>query len=379
VDIVKDLSCLAGFFDSALSHGTSAGCSEIKLTWVERSNIPGLTRSKPTGSSAGDRAGGGDYIGGPTGLFGSDGPHMKVFEASYLDLAPKLAPHLDPAAGHVTTIVAVAFRHQEHMSYLSDEMNEAMSLYGRHATVDRKQGAKPKAEAALVQSFIRLFRKALGLEWFPQAERMFDAVKEYYHGKSVTFLLTGFSFGGAFASTVSAHESFAYPAIIFGACGVEDVLREFYPPPSDALRLIARPDHAEGAALTNSHRVFNFFHIWDTTPALDCQIGYACAWRRKTRRTNTTDTDRDGRVDAGALHAEEQRVDRDGDGDVDADDEMPTTEEADAKHLELVYGHPDDVMHVPGLIRYMDAGDMVPVCSGGAAYSHVFGSCIREA
>ncbi len=38
-----------------------------------------------------------DYIGGPHYLFGSDGVHMRVFEASYLDLHEKMAPHIDPA------------------------------------------------------------------------------------------------------------------------------------------------------------------------------------------------------------------------------------------------------------------------------------------
>lgn len=54
-------------------------------------------------------------------------------------------------------LVVVSFRHQEHESMLHNEMQEAMSLFGRHATVDEKQGNKEAAGAALVsQIMVRL-------------------------------------------------------------------------------------------------------------------------------------------------------------------------------------------------------------------------------
>ncbi len=159
------------------------------------------------------------------------------------------------------------------------------------------------------------------MSWFPQVERMFAAVQAHYKAlkKPVKFVLTGFSLGGVYSSLLSVHSGLTIPAINLAACGVEDVLAEIHPPATSTAYDVARANSS-----VNTNKIFNFFHNWDSTPQLDCQIGYTCSWIRKTRVSNQTDSDGDGKVDAQHLHAEEVRKDRDGDGDEDADDDLPT-------------------------------------------------------
>ncbi len=147
---------------------------------------------------------------------------------------------------------------------------------------------------------------------------------------------------------MSVHENFAFPAITFASTGAEDLLLESYPPGRHVDYQVTRANES-----VDSSKIFNFFHIWDETPTFDCQLGYVCAWRRKTVRSNTTDVDRDGKVDAHHLHAEEVRHDKDGDGDVDSEDDMPTKDEADQRHMELIYGDKDDVTHRPMIHYYL--------------------------
>ncbi len=152
VGILRDLACLAASYESTLSKGTSGyGCGPFRMRWKPVNSIAGLNAVKNS-----------EFIGGPNGWFGSAGPHMKVSEASYLDLYEVMTEGKSSGADADTTIVAVSFRHQESMSYFNEEMHEAMGLFGRAATVDRKEGGKPKAEAAFVAGLIRITRRLFG-------------------------------------------------------------------------------------------------------------------------------------------------------------------------------------------------------------------------
>jgi len=128
--------------------------------------------------------------------------------------------------------------------------------------------------------------------------------------------------------------------INFSGLGVEDVLTESYP--------LSASSFSSSFTRTNASHTphphhFNFFHHNDMYPALDCQTGYVCSYLRHTQRTADNDRDGDGKVDAERLHEEERRVDRDGDGDVDVNDELPTKEQSEQKHLELVFGEKWDL------------------------------------
>ena len=95
-------------------------------------------------------------------------------------------------------------RHQEHDSYLSDEMNELMSLYGPAATVDRQKGNKEMFGTAVVASTIRFIRKQFGLDYLPHAIAMVNKIIDHYQDKqNVRFILSGFSAGGLYAKALA--------------------------------------------------------------------------------------------------------------------------------------------------------------------------------
>jgi hypothetical protein len=172
-------------------------------------------------------------------------------------------------------------RHQEHDSYLTDEMNEMMSLFGAAATVDRQQGNKEVFGTSIISSMIRFFRKQLGLDYLPQAISMFNQIQLHYqHKTNIKYIFSGFSSGGLYSIVLALY--FNWPAITFSATGVEDIVNIYY---SDLFMNKSKQ--------TIIPPIFNFAHELDPVPQLDCQLGTLCLFESEDLEKEQIITDKD--------------------------------------------------------------------------------------
>jgi hypothetical protein len=220
--------------------------------------------------------------------------------------------------------VFVVIRHQEHDSFLTDEMSEMMSLFGPAATVDRQQGNKEMFGASTVSSLLRYVRRQFGLDYVPQALAMFDRIRLHYEGKqNIKFIFSGFSSGGLYSTLLALH--FHWPAITFASTGVEDIARLYY---SDLFATTSPPTP-----------IFNFAHELDPIPRLDCQIGTLCLFQPDDEE-------------------EQQR-------------ELSEIQ-LELLHLSTIFGPP-----APQVIEWLSQPDRW-TCAGSDHYNGQHGSCQRE-
>jgi len=230
----------------------------------------------------------------------------------------------------VNGLVVVSIRHQEEDSVLTDEMQEAMSLFGRHATADKKHGNQGQFGAAYVARVMRFARQRLGVDYMSQLLRMVVGIQHFVRNEfqgDVPLLFTGFSLGGFFAQALALYHQ--KPAIVFSACGIEDLFVESYP------NLLPHfTTHSEA----HRHRLFNFFALHDQTPMLDCQIGYVCAFSNQSITT--------------APHLMNQTL-------------------AEAIHLASIFGTSGEPN--PTLLN-----NNTYTCVPGETYSRLYGTCARE-
>lgn len=239
-----DLACLANTFPSQFKKQQNENnicLKEVLKNYQEIKEIPNLTYDNNDQS----------FISNQYPLLGIKGFHLKVFEKQIIDR-------------NDDQYVFIVIRHQEHDSFLTDEMNEMMSLFGSAATVDREQGNKETFGASTVSSMIRYFRQQLGLDYLPQAITMFNHIQSHYQKQDhIKYIFTGFSSGGLYAIILALY--FNWPAITFSATGTEDIVKIYY---SHLFtdKLIIPP-------------IFNFAHELDQIPKLDCQLGTLCLYK----------------------------------------------------------------------------------------------------
>ena len=216
--------------------------------------------------------------------------------------------------------VFVVVRHQEHDSFFTDEMNEMMSLFGPAAMVDRQQGNKEMLGASTVSSLLRYLRQQFGLDYVRQALTMFDRIQLHYQGReNIKFIFSGFSSGGLYSILLALY--FHWPAITFASTGVEDIARLYY---SDLFTKTSTPTP-----------IFNFAHLLDPVPRLDCQIGTLCLF-----------TPEDG--------------------------EQLSDAELESLHISTIFG-----VSAPEVIQWLGQSDRW-TCIATDHYNGKYGSCQRE-
>jgi hypothetical protein len=208
-------------------------------------------------------------------------------------------------------MVLVAWRHQESDDMLTDEMNELMSLFGRHHMVYEYEGNRERDGTAYVAEKIRSWRHTFGVEWLPRVFAQALLVRDYYRrldqqdGRRTTLVFTGFSSGGYWAQLAALHlatydesqsQWHVIPTIVYAANGIEDMVTEFHPssfpiinssPSTVASTVIERTrdghlssdiDGTAERAPTPVRAIINLVHAHDSTPGMDCQLGIVCMW-----------------------------------------------------------------------------------------------------
>ena len=249
---IIDLACLANKFPSQLKQKQNENNICFEQVWkdyVEIKQIPNLVYDDIDQS----------FISNTYPRLGIKGIHLKVFERQEDN----------------RTYVFVVIRHQEHESYLTDEMNEMMSLFGPAATVDRQQGNKEVFGAAAVSSMMRFVRQQFGLDYLRQGISMFKIIQQHYQSNPNTkFIFSGFSSGGLYAIILALY--FNYPAITFSATGVEDIINIYY-------------SHLFTEKTNNIPPIYNFAHEFDQIPQLDCQLGTLCLYQSNEQDRSQSD------------------------------------------------------------------------------------------
>ncbi|UJR22898.1 hypothetical protein I4U23_025926 [Adineta vaga] len=243
---IIDLACLSNTFPSKFKQQSDTPniCTNTTLNnYTEIKQINGLIYDDSDQS----------FISNTYPSLGIKGFHLKVFEKKELD-------------ENKNQYVFIIVRHQEHDSMLTDEMNEMMSLFGPAATVDRQQGNKEVFGASAAASMIRFVRQQLGLDYIPQAIALFNRIQSHYKEKeNIKYVFSGFSSGGLYAIVLALY--FNWPAITFSATGVEDIVNIYY---SDLF--------ADKNKQLKIPPIFNFVHVLDPIPQLDCQLGTLCLY-----------------------------------------------------------------------------------------------------
>ncbi|CAF0886972.1 unnamed protein product [Adineta ricciae] len=296
---VIDLACLTNTFPSKykLVANESQICStRLFNNYKEIKQINGLVYDHTDES----------FISNTYPSLGIKGLHVKVFERNQY--------------------VFIVVRHQEHESILTDEMNEMMSLFGAAATVDRQRGNKEAFGASVVASMIRSVRQRLGLDYLPQAIAIFNQVQSHYKDRAnVKYVFSGFSAGGLYAIVLGLY--FNWPAITFSATGVDDIVNIYY---SDLF--------ASQTKQGNISPIYNFAHILDPIPKLDCQLGVLCLYTPENLDKN----------------------------------QQFTEKELESLHISTIYGQSD-----PAIIQWL--GQLQQwTCSPADHYNFKYGSCKRE-
>jgi hypothetical protein len=292
-------------------------------------------------------------------------------------------------------LVVVAYRHQEYSDTLSDEMNEMMSLFGRHATVDESNGNSETWGAAWLARMIRHVRRSLGIDWLPRVLRQASLVRDHYHriqqndGSTSEIIYTGFSVGGYWAqlaalnTATSLNSWFVPPTVVFAANGIEDMVTEFYPndfpvithylssnisPLTPSIENINELDEAAERPPAFIPSIINLSHMVDAIPRMDCQIGLMCTW-------SYTD-----------IELKSKRKPGHSSGELGA--------YVNSIHESHIYGRDPGIgaLHgiplttpqpVPEMLRLWTsrsiATGLIPTCTTGSQYSALYGSCRREA
>lgn len=160
------------------------------------------------------------------------------------------------------------------------------------------------------------------------------------------------------------------PAVVLAAPGTEDFMTEAYS--------YLFHDYQQSHWNYTSERfqkVFNFFHTRDTTPRLDCQVGFVCEWMRTPDGLHhpplSSSTDVSDQAHLGWVFGHKYTL--------DGSLRQPTTSAANAAAAAT--------RPVPEQLSLWDKGaeaseyeraSWTPVCRPGSDYSREYGSCARE-